>query len=78
MSVSIYVDAYSGYKANERPISFQLDGHLYQIDVVEDQWYSPDAMFFRVRTCKGKKYLLRFNERAGVWTLSNAGSTATN
>jgi len=50
MSLPIHVDAYSGYKANERPIRFWLDATLheneltgvYEIEAVEDRWYDPN------------------------------------
>ncbi len=71
MSLPIYVDAYSGYKANERPRQFELDDVLYEIAVVEDQWHSPGAMFFKVRTTDGKRYILRYDERADEWSLQS-------
>ena len=48
MSLPIYVDAYSGFKANERPREFDLDEDTFEIAVVEEQWRSPDAAFFKV------------------------------
>jgi hypothetical protein len=38
MSLPIYVDVYSGYKANERPQSFTLDKENYEIASMEDRW----------------------------------------
>ena len=38
MSVPIYVEAYSGYKANERPCQFTLNEEIYEIAEVEDHW----------------------------------------
>jgi hypothetical protein len=43
MSVPVYVDAYPGYKANERPRQFTLDEQIYEIAAVLDQWYEPSA-----------------------------------
>jgi len=43
MSLTVYVDGYSGYKANERPRQFTLDEMVYEIDAVLDQWYEPSA-----------------------------------
>ena len=57
MSLQIYVDAYSGYKANERPIRFN--------------WQEPNAEYFKVRTVDGKLYLLRYDEHADEWTLQS-------
>jgi hypothetical protein len=37
MSLPIHVDAYSGFKANERPAAFTLDEEIYEIAAVLDQ-----------------------------------------
>ena len=37
MSLPIHVDAYYGYKANERPRQFVLDEDIYEIAAVLDQ-----------------------------------------
>src|SRR5437899_7213576 len=71
MSLPVYVDAYAGYKANERPRKFELDDELYEIAAVEDQWYSPEAMFFKVRTTDDKRYVLRYDERECEWRLQS-------
>ena len=60
MSLPIYVDAYSGYKANERPRRFTFDEDTFEIDEIEKQWRSLGAAFFKVRTANGKRYLLRY------------------
>jgi hypothetical protein len=71
MSLEIYVDAYSGYKANERPRQFTLDEDTFEIEVVEEQWRSPDAAFFKVRTSGGKHYVLRYDDTEDQWTLQS-------
>ena len=48
MSLPIYIDAYSGYKANERPRQFVLDEEIYEIPVLFDQWYEPSATYFNI------------------------------
>lgn len=58
----IFVDAYSGYRPNERPRYFTVDEDIYEIAGVEDQWRSPDAAFFKVRSTEGKRYVLRYDE----------------
>jgi hypothetical protein len=69
MSLPIHVHAYSGFKANERPLEFLLDGEYYEIAEVEDRWYEPEAMYFKVRTTEGKRYLLRYSDDDDEWTL---------
>jgi hypothetical protein len=67
----IYVDAYSGYKANERPSQFTLDEVVHEIAAVLDQWYEPTATYFKVQTVEGKTYLLRYDEETDEWTLQS-------
>src|SRR5215510_14233957 len=71
MALPIHVDAYSGYKANERPIRFDLDEDTYEIASIEDRWQDPEAEYFKVRTTDGKLYLLRYDERTDEWTLQS-------
>ena len=49
MSLPVYVDSYSGYKASERPLRFHLDDETYDIASVEDRWQEPNAEYFKVR-----------------------------
>ena len=71
MSLPIYVDAYSGFKANERPRQFVLDEDTFEIAAVEQQWRSPDGEYFKVRATDGKHYVLRHNETKDQWTLQS-------
>jgi hypothetical protein len=71
MSLPVYVDAYSGYKANERPRQFVLDEEIYEIAAVLDHWYEPSATYFKVQTTEGKTYLLRYDEQTDEWTLQS-------
>jgi len=73
MSLPIHVDAYSGYRANERPLKFQVDEDDFEIaeHAVEDRWFEPDAEYFKVRTTDGKRFILRHDERQDEWTLQS-------
>ena len=55
----IRVECFSGHKADERPVRFQLNGRDYAIVAVLDQWYGPDHIFFKIRADDGRIYLLR-------------------
>jgi hypothetical protein len=70
MSLRIYVDAYFGYKANERPRLFELDGEAYEIASVLDRWYEPSATYFKVRTTDCRVFILRYDEQ-DEWTLQS-------
>jgi hypothetical protein len=79
MSLPVYVEAYSGYRANERPLSFSVDiatgengvTGVYDIDSIEDRWYDPNGEYFKVRTVEGKRYILRYSQRENQWTLQS-------
>jgi hypothetical protein len=63
------VECYSGYRADERPMRFVLCGREYEIAEVEDRWYSPGVIYFRVRANDGNFYVLKHDEGMDVWTL---------
>jgi len=71
MSLRIYVDAYSGYRANERPRQFCLDEDVFEIAAIEDRWYDPNAEYFKVRAVNGKRYLLRCDSQTSGWSLQS-------
>ena len=67
--MKITVTSYAGHKADERPVGFVLNGREYQVREVEDRWYSPEAIYFRVVASDGNRYVLRHDEVADLWSL---------
>jgi hypothetical protein len=69
--MSLRVESYAGRRADERPIRFWMDDHVYSVQELLDQWYGPDAMFFKVRADDGNLYILRHNTSPAVdeWSL---------
>jgi hypothetical protein len=67
--LEIRVECYSGYRADERPLNFVLCGRTFEVAEVEDRWYSPGVIYFRVRANDGNFYVLRHDEGLDVWTL---------
>jgi hypothetical protein len=59
----------AGYQADEHPLRFILRGRLFEVADVEDRWYSPGAVYFRLRADDGNFYVLRHDEGMDVWTL---------
>jgi hypothetical protein len=70
------VECYAGHRADQRPLRFVIRGRSYQVAEVEDQWYSPEAIYFRVVADDGNRYVLRHDERTDVWTLEAFRSLA--
>ncbi len=67
--IELRVESYCGYKSDQRPLRFTLQNRTHEILEVEDQWYSPSAIFFRVRADDGNIYILRHDEFDDRWTL---------
>jgi hypothetical protein len=67
--LTIEVECYSGSRALERPTRFTLGGKTYDVVDVEDQWYEPGGIYFRVRASDGNLYILRHDEVNDTWTL---------
>jgi hypothetical protein len=70
---ALRVECHSGYKADERPLRFHLGAQAYEVREVLDQWYSPDATYFRLRADDGNLYVLRhaLSPVADEWTLES-------
>ncbi len=66
---NIKVECYAGYKADQHPVRFTLGDQVLQVKEVEDQWYSPNAIYFRVRASDGNTYVLRHDEQNDSWSL---------
>ncbi len=67
--LSVKVESYSGYKANERPTRLKLGERTLEVEEVEDRWYAPGETYFRVRVEGGDRYVLRHLEAQDVWGL---------
>jgi hypothetical protein len=65
----IKVECYAGYKSDQRPLRFTMGEQTLEVSEVEDQWYSPSSMHFRVCASDGNIYILRHDEGQDRWSL---------
>lgn len=65
----LVVHCHAGYRGEERPLAFTLGGRRLEVRDIQDRWYSPGAVYFRVLADDGNLYLLRHDEDAGEWSL---------
>ena len=65
----IHVIAYSGYKANERPLCFILDHEQIGVQHIIDRWYGVEHDYFKVLGEDGKVYLLKWHRSLDLWFL---------
>jgi len=57
-AMQVRVQCYSGYKADQRPVRFELGTRSLEIRELLDQWYSPTGSYFRVLADDGNLYVL--------------------
>ena len=65
----VRVEAYAGYKGEETPRSFTLDGVRLQVEEILQRWYTETHSCFRVRTSDRQRYVLRYHLDEGRWEL---------
>ena len=65
----VTVQTYAGYRGDERPISFSLEGRILRIMDIVDRWYDPDHNIFKLLADDGGVYLLRYDMNADNWGL---------
>jgi hypothetical protein len=72
----IEVACYSGYKANERPIAFTLQGVRREVQDILDRWYEggsdsrrPATSYFKLRTREGQMFIIRYQSLFDAWSI---------
>ncbi len=67
--MGIRVECHAGYKADQEPRAFTLEGVRHPVLGIADRWYDPAATYFKVRADDGHQYLLRHDRNEDEWTL---------
>lgn len=65
----VKVIAYSGYKANERPLRLILDDKNLEVVRVLDRWVGEDHDYFKCLADDGRIYLLKWHRIHDLWHL---------
>jgi len=63
------VEAYAGYKGEETPRAFMLDGRHLLVREILERWYTETHLCFRLRASDGYCYVLRYDLRDEEWEL---------
>ena len=69
--MKVQVTCYAGRKADERPIQFQCGDRSYQVEKIEDQWYGPDDVYYKVLADDGNLNILRHHGGRDEWSLES-------
>lgn len=67
LPIRVEVTAYSGYKANERPLSFTLENTKICVEDIVDRWYGVESDYFKILADDGKVYLIKWNRSLDLW-----------
>ena len=63
----IEVVAYSGYKANERPLYFIMDNRKLEVTNIIDRWYGEEHDYFKVLADDANVYVLKWQRMPDLW-----------
>ncbi len=75
-AMDVKVDCYAGYRGEETPRRFEIEGQPVEIVEIVDRWVGPDHRYFKVRGDDGAVHLLRCDDAAGRWELETPGRDA--
>ncbi len=67
--MEIRVRTYSGYRADERPLSFEIGERVFEVRACLDRWYGEGHAYFKVRADDGYVYILRHDRSLDKWEL---------
>jgi hypothetical protein len=68
--LTIRVECYAGYRGEETPRRFFMDGNAIEIEEVIDRWLAPEYRYFKVRAGENDIYILRHDALAQRWELT--------
>ena len=66
----IKVEAYSGYKAGERPLSFTIGERVFRVEEILDRWYGEDYEYFKLKADDGCTSIIRYTRAEDDWELT--------
>ena len=69
LPIKVDVVAYSGYKANERPLYFIVNDRKLDVVNIIDRWYGLEHDYYKVLADEAKVYLLKWNRMHDIWFL---------
>ena len=79
MPMTLHVECYAGYKADERPLRFRSshkNSRTFEVVEVLDHWYGVGYSCFKVQADDGNTYILRHNENEDEWVLDSFRRTS--
>ncbi len=63
--MAIRVECYAGYRGDQEPVAFWLEGRRLVVRAVVDRWFAPTQRWFKVDAEDGNTYVLRHDQGPG-------------
>lgn len=68
--LELTVECYAGHRGEQEPRRVYLSGRLIRVQEILDRWLAPDHRYFKLRGDDGAVYIVRHDERHGMWELT--------
>ena len=68
--VIVRVECHAGHRGEATPRRVWFEGRPVELVEVQDAWLAPDHRYFKMRGADGAAYILRHDERSGLWQLT--------
>jgi len=68
-SPTIVVEAYAGYKGEETPRAFLVEGSRLSVIEILERWYTETHSYFRLRASDHQRYVVRYDLDEAAWEL---------
>jgi len=65
----LQIDAHIGYKGEETPHAFTVDGVRLSVKEIVERWYTECHCYFRIQASDGQRYVLRYDLEEEQWEL---------
>ena len=67
--MKVKLESYSGYRGEQEPRAFHLDGRRLQVSEIVDRWIEPGMRWYKCLAEDGNMYIIRHEEEADDWEL---------
>lgn len=68
--IPIKVNCYSGFKGEERPVSFIIGEKTFQVVELLDTWYGEGHDYYKVSADDRAVYIIRYDREMDEWELT--------
>jgi hypothetical protein len=67
--IRLTVEAYAGFRADERPVALHLEDRRIAVREILDRWYGEDHAYFKLTGEDTMVYIIRHDHSSDIWEL---------